>query len=217
MGQPGFFDGLLSGVFQSTHPVRGGTFPVTVAVYGDGISIHPPREGWDLLVVFRFLILEIFQSTHPVRGGTISVQALPFRAYCISIHPPREGWDRDTSSRDRRIPAISIHPPREGWDCRSDRTERISACISIHPPREGWDEPTTAAELFVRLFQSTHPVRGGTPRRGQEKEKSVFQSTHPVRGGTPSWRIPLLGGGISIHPPREGWDGRPPGHHPAQR
>ena len=59
-----------SNAFQSTHPVRGGTSPEKyVALYG-GISIHPPREGWD----------ENAKEFYAEKG-------------LISIHPPREGWD----------------------------------------------------------------------------------------------------------------------------
>ena len=56
--------------FQSTHPVRGGTFRQGEPIYADmTISIHPPREGWDGEILTN-------------KGMTI-----------ISIHPPREGWD----------------------------------------------------------------------------------------------------------------------------
>ena len=34
--------------FQSTHPVRGGTVDTGRDRAGNDISIHPPREGWDL-------------------------------------------------------------------------------------------------------------------------------------------------------------------------
>ena len=37
---------------------------------GAGISIHPPREGWDGFVDDVEHVLGVFQSTHPVRGGT---------------------------------------------------------------------------------------------------------------------------------------------------
>ena len=36
-------------VFQSTHPVRGGTLRLQHICNLRQISIHPPREGWDLL------------------------------------------------------------------------------------------------------------------------------------------------------------------------
>ena len=56
--------------------------------------------------------------------------------------------------------------------------------ISIHPPREGWDAAAIPGRLLLLVFQSTHPVRGGTVL---VKFFCYFVS-------------------ISIHPPREGWD-----------
>ena len=78
-----------------------------------------------------------FQSTHPVRGGTVIANPL-LSGILISIHPPREGWDVDA------IGGFNVLP------------------ISIHPPREGWDLALLTTMLIKRLFQSTHPVRGGT-------------------------------------------------------
>ncbi len=34
-------------IFQSTHPVRGGTADAVGGFDALPISIHPPREGWD--------------------------------------------------------------------------------------------------------------------------------------------------------------------------
>ena len=61
-------------------------------MYTQGISIHPPREGWDLCDRRLQSNGYTFQSTHPVRGGTFPV--IPHKTVrYISIHPPREGWD----------------------------------------------------------------------------------------------------------------------------
>ena len=38
---------LLKFIFQSTHPVRGGTIDRKNPIPDKQISIHPPREGWD--------------------------------------------------------------------------------------------------------------------------------------------------------------------------
>ena len=57
--------------------------------------------------------------------------------------------------------AISIHPPREGWDEQAG-IFGIIFDISIHPPREGWDDRPARVVQAVPVFQSTHPVRGGT-------------------------------------------------------
>ena len=145
-----------------------------------GISIHPPREGWDLMMclVFRWWV---FQSTHPVRDGTFG-KYLYIKGGGISIHPPREGWDRGA------LP------------------QRLRLFISIHPPREGWDNRTRSLKYRTVKFQSTHPVRDGTRVAEKHCRKKRFQSTHPVRDGT----YDVHGAGIvlriSIHPPREGWD-----------
>ena len=101
------------------------------------ISIHPPREGWDFLCNSNNTGIVLFQSTHPVRGGTSNAS--------ISF-PPK---------------AISIHPPREGWDLLFRVCSRWQD-ISIHPPREGWDVTDLCIERVENIFQSTHPVRGGT-------------------------------------------------------
>ena len=138
------------------------------------ISIHPPREGWDLPEL--------------VLGAALA----------ISIHPPREGWDYIAALLHEQ-PAISIHPPREGWDSPPHGGSE-SASISIHPPREGWDLLEFRPFLISVSFQSTHPVRGGTKAYSQGRYICLFQSTHPVRGGTRNpWRSPS--GPSNFNPP----------------
>lgn len=39
-----------AGKSEKSHPVRGGTLDVFVMFYLLGISIHPPRAGWDVKV-----------------------------------------------------------------------------------------------------------------------------------------------------------------------
>ena len=211
--------------FQSTHPVWGGTCTPPIAGIWQLISIHPPRVGWDYS-----------QRT-----------LLPMPS--ISIHPPRVGWD---GAAHVRIPelVISIHPPRVGWDappvqwaCCRKYFNPPTPCgvgpynalrpnpldISIHPPRVGWDFGRLPARDLMILFQSTHPVWGGTRVLGCPGNRPGFQSTHPVWGGTAQRRtqcaillyfnpptpcgvglyIALMETGstiISIHPPRVGWD-----------
>ena len=156
------------------------------------------------------------------------------RSEHISIHPPREGWD--LTYDDLYLPfKISIHPPREGWDYGDTAVQRLKDRISIHPPREGWDDEAALIFAACAVFQSTHPVRGGTVLKKITPCPGLFQSTHPVRGGTKpppqsgeQRKISIhppregwdggginsgLGGGISIHPPREGWDTATLPHH----
>ena len=214
-------------IFQSTHPVRGGT--------ASGSTPSPKNK---------------FQSTHPVRGGTCGSFFNQDHAFRFqSTHPVRGGTGSRSKATNNQM--ISIHPPRAGWDFRHNVVIQI-ANISIHPPRAGWDGNAMSAIPLVWVFQSTHPVRGGTGcaiTKSQLREyfnpptpcgvgrvvvstvpkPPAFQSTHPVRGGTicaPSPRRavtfqsthPVRGGTlinikldraffISIHPPRAGWDG----------
>ena len=107
-----------------------------------------------------------------------------------------------------------------------------SAQISIHPPRAGRDKRRWLTTACLCRFQSTRPVRGGTPSLNSLARRTLyfnppapcgaglwagrsfnhpksFQSTRPVRGGTPI--VSMSGGhlGISIHPPRAGRDRLP--------
>ena len=82
---------VQSGLFQSTHPVRGATEITWFDASEIVISIHAPREGCDVILTGCKLC----------RG--------------ISIHAPREGCD-ERYGRIRVQRTISIHAPREGCD-----------------------------------------------------------------------------------------------------
>ena len=105
----------LENGFQSTHPARGGTL-LALMLYAvvDRISIHPPREGWDLVLLADGLQLFRFQSTHPARGGTKRLDAPARLILFQSTHPARGGTLRRPAMAAPVY--ISIHPPREGWD-----------------------------------------------------------------------------------------------------
>ena len=109
-----FFTQSHSFVFQSTHPVRGGTDDDDNFYCARGISIHPPRAGWDA-------------SCFCMRSRRQ-----------ISIHPPRAGWDLIYNWTTDKSKIISIHPPRAGWDTPAALFVN-NYFISIHPPRAGWD------------------------------------------------------------------------------
>ena len=82
---------VQSGLFQSTHPVRGATEITWFDASEIVISIHAPREGCDVILTGCKLC----------RG--------------ISIHAPREGCDQK-SCHILMSAIISIHAPREGCD-----------------------------------------------------------------------------------------------------
>ena len=128
---------------------------------------------------------EVFQSTHPVGGGT--------------------------RGRDQRCVwrAISIHPPRGGWDLQHRELLRVRKYFN--PPTPWGVGPLPSQPPGTDpVFQSTHPVGGGTwaqPTIAKLVER--FQSTHPVGGGTGRGVVQIVGVSISIHPPRGGWDPAP--------
>ena len=215
-------------LFQSTHPVWGGTKMAnnsclwyTISIHpprvgwdvdaptGGGeewISIHPPRVGWDLSIPPQEMLMPRFQSTHPVWGGTSPCCSGTDGCY-ISIHPPRVGWDI-FSAEGCGVPIISIHPPRVGWDeCVQRQSAEVE--ISIHPPRVGWDCPLLASLSRLPNFNPPTPCGVGLLSCLLNLPGQTFQSTHPVWGGTPRPLFSLCIEAISIHPPRVGWDGVP--------
>ena len=164
--------------------MRGGT---RGRAYGAGaapaISIHPPRAGWDVYLIVP--IDTILISIHPPRAGWDWIIRDPRTMQpVISIHPPRAGWDH-RCPRYKRLwvdfnpptpcgvgPPVSRRRPGAGRDFNPPtpcgvgrfapgRGSRWYA-ISIHPPRVGWDRLRVAQCLRAPVFQSTHPVWGGT-------------------------------------------------------
>ena len=145
---------MLSDVFQSTHPVRGGTCYPSRDRRNRWISIHPPREGWDGNG-HRLPDVGVI-SIHPPREGWDEKILHPVDAHEISIHPPREGWDTGALA-PRGSADISIHPPREGWDLDGTPLAEFQAVISIHPPREGWDCVRSGARVQREYFNPPTP------------------------------------------------------------
>ncbi len=124
-------------LFQSTHPVRGGTRPRTCSCGCSCISIHPPRAGWDAA--------QLRQPTEPNNSNPPTP---------CGVGPSKSV----VKSRKRRFQ--STHPVRGGT--QPIRVYRASRFISIHPPRAGWDPAPFFSQAANLSFQSTHPVRGGT-------------------------------------------------------
>ena len=114
-GRANFESAAGKGRFQSTRPVRGGTFFYRRAILVDHISIHPPRAGRDGLQPGFEIRCNPFQSTRPVRGGTQTLGNLPYtHALFQSTRPVRGGTG--PLQPGGHGPDISIHPPRAGRD-----------------------------------------------------------------------------------------------------
>ena len=168
-------------LFQSTRPVRGGTYTSGVRdTVSKFQSTRPVRGGTASSRPRR--ISPIFQSTRPVRGGT-ALSSGAGSQFTISIHPPRAGRDVGMGLPPYTSVSISIHPPRAGRDTGGGQLTEDDI-ISIHPPRAGRDGDAPAASQGAKKFQSTRPVRGGTGRQDDDDHPLEFQSTRPVRGGT---------------------------------
>ena len=126
-------------------------------------DFNPPTPcGVGLLLISFLLIFTSFQSTHPVRGGT-EYGYHQGTQDVISIHPPRAGWDARFKIIGVRV--VHFNPPTP---CG---VGQLSPC-PLHQ-RSYFNPPTPCGVGLspplsfggIHRFQSTHPVRGGTPPR----------------------------------------------------
>ena len=147
-------------LFQSTHPVGGGTRrgllssicqkhfnpptpwgvgPVFTLTATNTIYFNPPTPwGVGPSPSKDCTACKKFQSTHPVGGGTLDEYKIyQFRE--ISIHPPRGGWDQRTA---QSFPVVTYFNPPTPWGVGPFKVVKIPKAES--------------------KFQSTHPVGGGT-------------------------------------------------------
>ena len=173
--------GLCCNGFQSTHPVRGGTWISSRHTTPRRISIHPPRAGWDEPDIPRLTTKK------------------------ISIHPPRAGWDDKVAFWESES-AISIHPPRAGWDQKGESIPLPLFYFSPPTPCGVGLLRITLVSYSILHFNPPTPCGVGLLPLDFTPTASRFQSTHPVRGGTILESLETKNRYISIHPPRAGWD-----------
>ena len=194
---------LLPQKFQSTHPSRGATMPLSDGYDVVQISIHAPLAGCDCLrSEYRVFVIHFnprtprgvrrmmtavsrvcwkFQSTHPSRGATVQIRLFT-----------------------NFIP-ISIHAPLAGCDVVSIRGNFFTL-ISIHAPLAGCDGGRAANACRYRNFNPRTPCGVRPSTSSADVSFSTFQSTHPLRGATPSISINIFSSEISIHAPLAGCD-----------
>ena len=171
-----------------------------------GISIHPPRVGWDIMGFGAVLGQSNFNPPTPCGVGR---QGRAGRYCGPHFNPPTPCGVGLLASlhHDQRLEFQSTHPVWGGT--QPLQLAAIAPSISIHPPRVGWDLPDGSVFCHMCGFQSTHPVWGGTapgdpgcrtaphfnpPTPCGVGRRSLrgrlcrlgFQSTHPVWGGTSS-------------------------------
>ena len=169
-----------SGLFQSTRPLRGGTFRLGLGTMNCKFQSTRPLRGGTTKFV-QMVITSRFQSTRPLRGGTAGHDSAELVTW-ISIHPPLAGRDPDDV---------------QGQPLFAD----------FNPPAPcGAGQKAGAGKIHRRRFQSTRPLRGGTIWAITSPRAARFQSTRPLRGGTGKDRAPEHFGKISIPPPLAGRD-----------
>ena len=163
-------------MFQSTHPYR-----VWQASYWckDGLSkfqsTHPYRV-WPQEGGFQRGQRYVLIHT-PIQGVTLSPQALRESERCFNPHT-HTGCDRTDGDRPHRR-RVSIHTPIQGVTWLKRYQMFISVFQSTHPYRVWLN-----ARMFSRtmpMFQSTHPYRVWHSIAGQQQVQHQFQSTHPYR------------------------------------
>ncbi len=147
----------------------------------------------------------------------------------VSIHAPRVGRDGgrkrggmarrgfnpraprgarlEPEDYDAELDDVSIHAPRVGRDLSAALGLRRYG-VSIHAPRVGRDRERGYEIDVVTGFNPRAP-RGARLRLGDNSVVNFeFQSTRPAWGATPAMADVPRAGGVSIHAPRVGRDGK---------
>ena len=169
--------------FQSTHPVRGGTCGRRRPYHRSAISIHPPRAGWDWRRARRCITVSDFNPPTPCGVGRAESHEDLQAGY---FNPPTPcGVGPDAAVRSIMGVPISIHPPRAGWD--SGIEYPIDTDFNFNPPTPcGVGPPLPFPSLLaLRYFNPPTPCGVGRINVYPYHNAIKFQSTHPVRGGTP--------------------------------
>ena len=196
----------MARTFQSTPPVWGATLPA--AGYppprsanfnprppcggrlghpgdpagGQGISIHAPRVGGDVLCPLCLTGDEI-----------------------ISIHAPRVGGDRHAERPDDHLQHFNPRPPCGGRHMLIGSTGTV-VFISIHAPRVGGDSCRSTPFSSVADFNPRPPC-GGRQGPCSHRTRPGYFNPRPPCGGRPLRAgLQALANDISIHAPRVGGD-----------
>ena len=172
---------FLDKIFQSTHPMRGGTLHKIPEFFLLDISIHPPHAGWDPSALCINGWCPHFNPPTPCGVGPPVFPCGPVEPL-ISIHPPHAGWDI-FSERFNLCPNNFNPPTPCGVGHSAPKIRNIHSyfnpptpcgvgrpCTFDIRPRFHFNPPTPCGvgQAFMvsppgfRIFQSTHPMRGGT-------------------------------------------------------
>ena len=167
-------------MFQSTRPMRGATYGITIYHGYNPFQSTRPMRGATLLISAS-MPLVTFQSTRPMRGAT-SARFGILDYYRVSIHAPRVGRDCHAYSQGEHD-GVSIHAPRVGRDVVLPLP--LSPYTSFNPRAPcGARLSAVFSHATHEMFQSTRPVWGATGYTMKINRDIMFQSTRPVWGAT---------------------------------
>ena len=173
---------MLLWIFQSTLPARGATCAWRNDGELQGISIHAPRTGSDVMAQMRAFRDLRFQSTLPARGATAGTTAPTATYGQFQSTLPARGATK-TSDASSKSSLISIHAPRTGSDMH--RACRNLSMTNFNPRSPHGERLEIARECAeYETFQSTLPARGATRSGISGETEPLFQSTLPARGAT---------------------------------
>ena len=167
------------------------------------ISIHAPLAGCDLLRRAPMSTRTI--SIHAPLAGCDFVMILT-EAALADFNPRTPCGVRHAMERERCGGQAfqSTHPLR-GATART-QIERSGTHISIHAPLAGCDVCPAAERTTAENFNPRTPCGVRLPCRLKLHAVKLFQSTHPLRGATGADEVVAQGVFISIHAPLAGCD-----------
>ena len=147
--------------FQSTHPMRGATLAPAKGHTPGAISIHAPHAGCDRSATSSSWLRQRFQSTHPMRGATWPSAGI---SACSKNFNPRTPCGVRPIVKFHALLAlgISIHAPHAGCDLV---VFSVYICTGNFNPRTPCGVRLIVKQIIsapLKIFQSTHPMRGAT-------------------------------------------------------
>ena len=190
-------------LFQSTLPARGATERGVHHQRRDGISIHAPRTGSDVVATNCNQVAMHFNPRSP--HGERPAQRTWTSAW--RDFNPRSPHGERRARRKRRSwsSPISIHAPRTGSDPCTKGGGADPAHFNPRSPH-GERHGACAVADTIKRFQSTLPARGATPPTPAVTLPAIISIHAPRTGSDGALGLDCLYQAISIHAPRTGSD-----------
>ena len=189
--------------FQSTRPLRGGTEILFAGLDDVEFQSTRPLRGGTRRCKRGKGTKRYFNPPAPCGAGPPGNGRFGFKIHFNPPAPCGAGLRRRDFHNPQRL-FQSTRPLRGGTRYRISAFHVIQ--ISIHPPLAGRDLKDRADSEEAYDFNPPAPCGAGLQTYIDDKTEGEFQSTRPLRGGTPETGAPPPPTGISIHPPLAGRD-----------